>query len=613
VSRRALFIATSSFLDGGLSRLASPGHDVSELHDVLADPQVGNFQIDLIVNAEADTIRRLVEQFFLIDASSDDLLLLFYSGHGLKDESGRLYFAATNTSPSLLRSTGISADFINEVMGSSRARQQVVVLDCCYSGAFGRGMTAKADHTPGLTDSLAQSAGRGRVVLTASNAVQYSFESLDTDVNQTRSLYTAALVDGLRTGEADLDGDGVVMATEWHEYALRRVRDANPNQQPRMWAFDLDQQPEVARVPSDIKEVRATAAPIREQEPTLPTATKPTKKWLAVSTLGAALALVIGLSLSLSQGDDSPETTQSQPVGEVTTTTQVIEPPAASSPTTGLTETRTQGATTGLPSLHRLNLEDRDPLPGESMTITIEARNAAAVDAVFFRRPSGVSATLEMTPFASNQDVFTANIDLPDNTASGQWLIETIVLRGNDGVSYHFIHPANTTVIDCADGFQDIGTPACDSETLAEFGEFEVGGNNTTLENPLLHGVIFEPNQVAPGEEFVLKVEVDFAEEIRTVFFAFEPTGDTVGFEVIPFLPDETFLTARITVPGFVASGTYRVSELIVTNAIGEDFGFLNIFIYPSSDQCPDWSDLGARFSCASLTVAEPGLEVVSP
>ena len=52
---------------------------------------------------------------------------------------------------------------------------------------------------------------RGRVVLTASRATEYSFEGDPVPGSvMTGSVFTIALLHGIKTGEADLDRDGYV-------------------------------------------------------------------------------------------------------------------------------------------------------------------------------------------------------------------------------------------------------------------------------------------------------------------------------------------------------------------------------------------------------------------
>lgn len=100
--------------------------------------------------------------------SRDDLVLLFFSGHGIKDDQGKLYFATRDTRKTpageLIRATALEAGFVHELMSNSRCRHQVVILDCCFSGAFAAGMGAKDS---GVVDIAGQLGGEGRVVLTS--------------------------------------------------------------------------------------------------------------------------------------------------------------------------------------------------------------------------------------------------------------------------------------------------------------------------------------------------------------------------------------------------------------------------------------------------------------
>ena len=47
-----------------------------------------------------------------------------------------LYLAATDTDLDLLSATGISSSWLNERINRTRSRRTVVLLDCCFSGAF---------------------------------------------------------------------------------------------------------------------------------------------------------------------------------------------------------------------------------------------------------------------------------------------------------------------------------------------------------------------------------------------------------------------------------------------------------------------------------------------
>ncbi len=171
-NRHALIIASYEYQDPELRQLVAPAHDAEALARVLQNPDIGDFQVQTLLNEPSYKVCQAIEIFFA-DRRRDDLLLLFFSGHGVKDENGHLYFATSDTRRRWLISTAVWANFINRVMRRSRSRKQVLLLDCCYSGAFARGMVAKTSMDVGAKERFE---GHGRVVLTASDAMQYAFE-----------------------------------------------------------------------------------------------------------------------------------------------------------------------------------------------------------------------------------------------------------------------------------------------------------------------------------------------------------------------------------------------------------------------------------------------------
>src|SRR4051794_40164026 len=170
--RYALVIASDQYQDTGLRRLTAPSHDAQTLASALADPGVGDFKVDVLVNQPSNDVRRRIEAFFR-DRRRDDLLLLYFSGHGLKDETGLLFLAMTDTERRLLNATAISAKFVQDAIEQTRSSRTVLVLDCCYGGAFAHGMSAKGDPSVHVNDRFGAT---GSVLLTASNDVQYAFE-----------------------------------------------------------------------------------------------------------------------------------------------------------------------------------------------------------------------------------------------------------------------------------------------------------------------------------------------------------------------------------------------------------------------------------------------------
>jgi hypothetical protein len=121
-------------------------------------------------------------------------------------------------------------------MDRSYSKQQVVVLDCCHSGAFAHGAKAAQGATVGTAEAF-EGTGLGRVILTATDATQYAWEGDRIIGDAETSLFTHFLVDGLKTGAADLDQDGQVTVDELYDYVRDRVVDATPRQTPRKWSY----------------------------------------------------------------------------------------------------------------------------------------------------------------------------------------------------------------------------------------------------------------------------------------------------------------------------------------------------------------------------------------
>ena len=234
--RKALIIANDAYEQEALRNLLAPGADAEALGRVLGDAQIGDFAVQVVRNEPSYVIEGQIEDLFS-ESRPDDVLLLHFSGHGLKSESGELFFAAANTKPNRLGSTAVSADFVQRCMRDARSRGIVLLLDCCYGGAFAQGVTVRASGDVNVLDSFPQGrsgGGRGRAVITASNAMEYAFEGdrLADDQHQGPSVFTSALVEGLATGDADRDEDGLVSLNELYDYVFDKVREQNPHQTP---------------------------------------------------------------------------------------------------------------------------------------------------------------------------------------------------------------------------------------------------------------------------------------------------------------------------------------------------------------------------------------------
>jgi Caspase domain len=244
--RSALIVATDEYADPKLRRLRAPVRDAEELGRVLANQAIGAFEVEVLLNEPEYRIRRKLAEFFS-SRTLDDLLLVHFSCHGLKDDDGNLYFATPDTEMEHLDSTAVPSEFVNRQMRKSRSRRIALFLDCCYSGAFSRGAMARAGNGVELAERFD---GQGQVVITASNAMEYAFEGDELTGEGTPSVFTTALVEGLESGAADRDGDDLVSVDELYDYVYDRVRETTPDQTPSKWTYDLQGDLFIAKNPN---------------------------------------------------------------------------------------------------------------------------------------------------------------------------------------------------------------------------------------------------------------------------------------------------------------------------------------------------------------------------
>lgn len=226
----ALLIGVSNY-QPGLNPLPSAEQDVRELQRVLQNPEIGGFdEVTPLLNPDLMKMQEAIEALFR-ERERDDLILLFFSGHGIKDDAGKLYLATSVTQKTprgeLVKASAVPATFVYEILNNSRSKRQVVMLDCCFSGAFAEGMIAKDDGRVGVLEQLG---GEGRAVLTSSTSTQYSFEQQGSKL----SIYTRYIIEGLETGAADEDNDGLITIDELHTYAKRRVQESAPAMKPEI-------------------------------------------------------------------------------------------------------------------------------------------------------------------------------------------------------------------------------------------------------------------------------------------------------------------------------------------------------------------------------------------
>ncbi|MBN2393976.1 MAG: SIR2 family protein [Anaerolineae bacterium] len=153
-------------------------------------------------------------------ADEDDLLLFYFSGHGMA-EGGESYLLARDTRLAALKHTALAMKDVREIIEQSPAHAKVIVLDACHSGAsIGK---AEPTMTPEFIQRVFEEA-EGMAVLASCKQGQQSWEWQE----ERRSVFTYYLLEAL-SGKADRDGKGFVTVSD----ASRHVTD-----KIKAWAVD---------------------------------------------------------------------------------------------------------------------------------------------------------------------------------------------------------------------------------------------------------------------------------------------------------------------------------------------------------------------------------------
>lgn len=185
--RKALVVGIDDYPGGAkLKGCINDARTVAELLDKNADGSP-NFEVKLFitVRTKAELKSVILDTF---NDSDDDVSLFYFSGHGNVNDTGGYI-----VTPDFSRNdVGISMDELLKMVGLSRARHKIVILDCCHAGAMG---------APALLGNSAAFLEQGIIILASSRSTESSVES------NGQGVFTSLLIDALKGGAADIGGE----------------------------------------------------------------------------------------------------------------------------------------------------------------------------------------------------------------------------------------------------------------------------------------------------------------------------------------------------------------------------------------------------------------------
>lgn len=186
--RKALIVGVNNYPSSPLTGCVNDANAIGQLLESHGDGSL-NFDVRLLTvpneTVTRSTLKSAIDQLFAGDA---DMALLYFSGHGYIDSTGG-YLVTTDAQR---YDEGVSMADVLTFANASKAKNKVIILDCCHSGAMG---------SPKIGTSHLAQLSEGLSVLTASRDSEYALE-----INGS-GIFTSLLVDALKGGAADIRGN----------------------------------------------------------------------------------------------------------------------------------------------------------------------------------------------------------------------------------------------------------------------------------------------------------------------------------------------------------------------------------------------------------------------
>ncbi|MFZ0512960.1 MAG: tetratricopeptide repeat protein, partial [Candidatus Nitrosopolaris sp.] len=231
--RKALIVGISDYTS--LQQLDFCKNDGTEVYDVLSSL---GYEISdknkLVGEVKGEMVEKAIRDFFGdIRNNPDDILLFYYSGHGVPDVDGDVYIASSDTDPEEPYRRGFPIEKLTKMMQRSISTRVVVILDCCYSGSAkickGNEQDAAKIGTTIIDEKSRKLRGQGKYILSASQALQDAY-ALTTGEH---SVFTYYLLEGLKGDTESIDSEGNVTPQSLGKYVYRAIMSLPLDKRPR--------------------------------------------------------------------------------------------------------------------------------------------------------------------------------------------------------------------------------------------------------------------------------------------------------------------------------------------------------------------------------------------
>ena len=214
IVRTALMIDAPPFNNDEVRELVASPKDFKGLQEVFNNPGIGDFgRVSVMEGNSIGLVKKEIKHFYA-NREHHELLLMYITGYELIEKDEHIYFVDKHRDLNDLEETGISARFIHDEVKACKADKKILIIDC-----FSRD-ELDAEHRHEKEVRLADfSRDTHSFVLTSQDTVGTIF----TNSGVKSPGFSESLLEGLKTGDADLDGRGFISEDELFIYVYKRM------------------------------------------------------------------------------------------------------------------------------------------------------------------------------------------------------------------------------------------------------------------------------------------------------------------------------------------------------------------------------------------------------
>jgi Caspase domain len=183
--RKALVVGINDYPS---SPLRCCVNDAAQLAAIIETHGNGDPNFSVQLRTDVPTKVKLLGLIEKVFSGDDEVSLFYFAGHGFENNLGT-YLVTPDASNNDL---GVSMTDLLFIANNSKAKNRIIILDCCHSGAVG---------TSPITGGVTSSINNGLTILTSSKQ-----DELSKEVNG-HGVFTNLLIDALQGGAADIRGD----------------------------------------------------------------------------------------------------------------------------------------------------------------------------------------------------------------------------------------------------------------------------------------------------------------------------------------------------------------------------------------------------------------------